>query len=80
MATIVRLRALVLSPNTGACKRTLPPCRPRADSKMFELEDSIGRKLFESIQITLVCDDCLKTDHPEKCTHKLHGALRKREA
>ena len=36
-------------------------------SKMFDLTDSLGRKLFESISITLVCEDCLKTDHPEKC-------------
>ena len=40
-------------------------------SKMFDLVDSVGRKLFESIAITLVCADCLKTEHPEKCTHKL---------
>ena len=40
-------------------------------SKMFELKDSVGRQLFETISITLVCDDCLKTEHPENCTHKL---------
>jgi hypothetical protein len=33
---------------------------------MFELTDSLGKKLFETISITLVCDDCLKTDAPEK--------------
>lgn len=38
---------------------------------MFDLTDSLGRKLFESIAITLVCDECLQTDHPERCTHKL---------
>ena len=38
---------------------------------MFELKDSLGRPLFESIVICLVCDDCMKTDHPERCTHKL---------
>lgn len=59
---------------------------------MFELVDSLGRKLFESISITLVCgmgspyrcslkpvthihpcstDDCMQTETPEKCTHKL---------
>ena len=31
---------------------------------MFELKDSVGRQLFETISITLVCDDCLKTEHP----------------
>ena len=30
-----------------------------------ELKDAIGEPLFETIQISLVCDDCLKTDHPE---------------
>tara|TARA_Y100000816_G_scaffold278487_1_gene249712 strand:- start:3 stop:242 length:240 start_codon:yes stop_codon:yes gene_type:complete len=39
---------------------------------MFELRDSVGRLLFENISITLVCDECLKTDEPEKCTHKLN--------
>tara|TARA_B110000902_G_C14050116_1_gene491339 strand:- start:250 stop:378 length:129 start_codon:yes stop_codon:yes gene_type:complete len=38
---------------------------------MFELTDNLGRKLFECISITLVCGDCLLTDYPEKCTHKL---------
>ncbi len=40
-------------------------------SRMFELKDPLGEPLFETIQISLVCDDCLKTDHPELCTHKL---------
>lgn len=62
---------------------------------MFDLVDSVGRKLFESISITLVCgtlfpthpfpltvhvnlytilmaDECMKTEHPELCTHKLN--------
>jgi hypothetical protein len=61
--------------------------------KMFELTDSTGNKLFDTISITLVCgalpdrqshgcthrtnhsapraDDCMKTDNPEKCTHKM---------
>lgn len=39
---------------------------------MFELKDDVtGLPLFETISITLVCSDCLKTDHPELCTHKL---------
>ncbi len=67
--------------------RTLGPwshsSRARADySKMFNLSDSLGRPLFANIQISLVCAACLKTDEPEKCTHKLaevrdHKALRK---
>ena len=35
-------------------------------SKMFDLVDSVGRKLFESIAITLVCADCLKTEHRKR--------------
>jgi len=40
-------------------------------SKMMEMVDDYGHNIFESIKITLVCDDCLKTDHPERCRHKL---------
>ena len=44
----------------------------RADySKMMEMKDDYGNYIFESIRITLVCDECLKTDAPEKCRHKL---------
>ena len=35
------------------------------------MTDDYGHNIFETIKITLVCDDCLKTDHPEKCRHKL---------
>ena len=28
---------------------------------MMEMTDAFGSKIFETIQITLVCDDCLKT-------------------
>lgn len=38
---------------------------------MMEMTDDYGHHIFESIRITLVCDDCLATDHPEKCRHKL---------
>ena len=31
-------------------------------SKMMELMDDYGNLVFETIKITLVCDDCLKTD------------------
>ena len=48
-------------------------------SKMFDLTDSVGRKLFESIRITLVCADCMETEHPEKVHHnlsrRLHSAI-----
>tara|TARA_B110000858_G_scaffold198474_2_gene265452 strand:+ start:299 stop:745 length:447 start_codon:yes stop_codon:yes gene_type:complete len=38
---------------------------------MMEMVDAYGNAIFESIRITLVCDECLKTDHPEQCRHKL---------
>tara|TARA_B110000046_G_scaffold185907_1_gene230291 strand:- start:4108 stop:4782 length:675 start_codon:yes stop_codon:yes gene_type:complete len=31
-----------------------------------------GDALFKTIQFSLICDKCLLTDNPEKCTHKLH--------
>ena len=40
-------------------------------TKMINLTDETGAKVFESLQISLVCDACLKTEHPEKCTHKV---------
>ena len=40
--------------------------------KMFELRGPNGNYLFERIQISLVCDDCMKTDTPEQCTHLMH--------
>ena len=40
-------------------------------TKMMELVDDYGNTVFETIKITLVCDECMKTDHPEKCRHKL---------
>lgn len=39
-------------------------------SKMFNLIKPNGDPLFETVQINLVCEECAKTDHPEKCTHK----------
>mgnify|MGYP004130310857 CR=1 FL=1 len=29
----------------------------------MEMVDDYGHPIFESIKITLVCDECLKTDH-----------------
>jgi hypothetical protein len=31
-------------------------------SRMFELKDQLGAPLFETISITLVCDECMRTD------------------
>lgn len=41
-------------------------------SRMFDLTTASGKKVFETIQLSLVCDECAKTDHPERCTHKQH--------
>jgi len=38
---------------------------------MMTMKDFTGANLFENISITLVCDECLQTAHPEKCRHKL---------
>ena len=41
-------------------------------SKMFELRDeTTNEPLFDTMQISLVCEACLQTEHPELCTHKL---------
>lgn len=41
-------------------------------SKMFSMPkaDGSGDLLFETIQITTVCDACRASDAPEKCNHK----------
>jgi hypothetical protein len=39
-------------------------------SRMFTLTTPNGQPLFETMQISLVCDACLASDHPEKCTHR----------
>jgi hypothetical protein len=40
-------------------------------SKMIKLKKPSGEPVFESMAITLVCDACMKTEHPERCKHKL---------
>ena len=41
-------------------------------SMMFEMVDQGGEKLFNQIQISMVCEDCKLSAHPEKCTHMKH--------
>ena len=41
-------------------------------SKLFDVKDSNGAPIFEQMSISLVCEACMKTDHPERCTHKNH--------
>jgi hypothetical protein len=43
-------------------------------TQMFELQNEKGEQLFKTISITLVCDECAASAHPELCTHKL-GSL-----
>lgn len=33
----------------------------------MEMQDDYGHAIFESIKITLVCDECMKTDHRAHC-------------
>ena len=41
-------------------------------SVMFNMRDPAGQKLFNTIELSMVCEDCKKTTHPEKCTHMKH--------
>ena len=41
-------------------------------SMMFEMVDAGGEKLFNQIQISMVCEDCKLGPHPENCTHMKH--------
>ena len=41
-------------------------------SELFELKDEKGEALFNTIQISLICDKCKQSDHPETCTHRSH--------
>tara|TARA_B100000683_G_scaffold52645_1_gene50325 strand:+ start:685 stop:2427 length:1743 start_codon:yes stop_codon:yes gene_type:complete len=41
-------------------------------SMMFEMVDQAGEKLFNQIQVSMVCEDCKLGPHPEKCTHMKH--------
>ena len=43
-------------------------------TKMMELVDDYGNTVFETIKITLVCDDCMKTDRAQaNQTNLLHS-------
>ena len=43
---------------------------------MMELTDEYGRKIFYTKSITLVCEECLKSEHPELCRHKMSSMPR----
>jgi hypothetical protein len=41
-------------------------------SMMFEMVDQAGEKLFNQIEVSMVCEDCKVGPHPENCTHMKH--------
>lgn len=43
---------------------------------MMELADEYGRKIFYTKSITLVCEECLASEHPELCRHKMSSMPR----
>ena len=38
-------------------------------SEMFQMKLPSGESLFNTLEVKLACEACLKTDHPEKCVH-----------
>ena len=50
-----------------------PQDRQNYYSVMFDMTDpKSGEKLFNSIELSLVCEQCKLGPHPEKCTHMQH--------
>ena len=41
-------------------------------SQMFQMKDAAGKKLFNSIELSLVCDECKAGPNPADCTHMKH--------
>ena len=41
-------------------------------SQMFQMKDAAGKKLFNSIELSLVCDECKAGPDPASCTHMKH--------
>lgn len=41
-------------------------------SRLIDAKDDLGRRLFKTIQIDLICDDCKKLDEgSHECKHKM---------
>ena len=38
-------------------------------SEMFTMSTPDGKPLFHTLEVSLVCEECKKTDHPERCPH-----------
>lgn len=60
------VHVLVLSTHPLRCTHGINLITGNHYSKMFSLRNSDGTPMFHNIQITLVCDKCKLTDHPEK--------------
>lgn len=41
-------------------------------SELFDLKGGDGEPLFNTIKVSLICDKCMDTEHPEECTHRTH--------
>lgn len=41
-------------------------------TRFLEHKTPNGKPLFNTFQFSLVCEACLKTDFPERCTHRMH--------
>ena len=40
-------------------------------SRLIDAIDDFGRRLFKTIQIDLICDDCKKLENAHECKHKM---------
>ena len=43
-----------------------------AFTKLMQKKDNFDAPLFKNINISMVCDECKETEHPEECTHNRH--------
>tara|TARA_B100000161_G_scaffold251512_1_gene210614 strand:+ start:1815 stop:3536 length:1722 start_codon:yes stop_codon:yes gene_type:complete len=41
-------------------------------SVMFQMKDPSGETMFNTVEISMVCEDCKRAGTPEKCTHMKH--------
>ena len=41
-------------------------------SELFELKDAEGEDMFNTMRVSLICDACMETEHPERCPHRTH--------
>ena len=70
-------RSLPLRIARSVCRA--PMCRLRLSShysRMFSMKTAAGVPLFETMQISLICQDCLAGDHPERYGVAQHQPLR----